>query len=213
MRLDWQSPRLQIAALAVLAVVTAMVGLADGDFSLRSADRAGYSAFVRQDYAAAAERFVDPQWRAAALYRAGAFERAASLLAGYDTAEAAFNQGNALVLQGQYSAAAERYRRALQLRPGWADAEANRAIALARAAALKREGGDISGGMMGADDFVFEQGGSKSGGPQEQTGGGPGLDDAAQRSIWLRQVQTRPADFLRAKFAYQYRTQHQEVAE
>jgi Ca-activated chloride channel family protein len=34
------------------------------------------------------------------------------------------------------------------------------------------------------------------------TGGG----DQALREIWLRQVQTRPADFLRSKFAYQYAT-------
>jgi Ca-activated chloride channel family protein len=40
--------------------------------------------------------------------------------------------------------------------------------------------------------------------------GGQEMTDAELRSIWLRQVQTRPADFLRAKFARQYATRNSE---
>jgi Ca-activated chloride channel family protein len=29
------------------------------------------------------------------------------------------------------------------------------------------------------------------------------MSDAAVRALWLKRVQTRPADFLRMKFAYQ----------
>ena len=29
------------------------------------------------------------------------------------------------------------------------------------------------------------------------------MSDEAVRALWLKRVQTRPADFLRAKFAYQ----------
>jgi Ca-activated chloride channel family protein len=35
-------------------------------------------------------------------------------------------------------------------------------------------------------------------------------NDASLQQIWLRQVQTRPADFLRSKFAYQLSRQQQE---
>lgn len=33
------------------------------------------------------------------------------------------------------------------------------------------------------------------------------MSDEAVRALWLKRVQTRPADFLRAKFAYQLGTQ------
>ena len=83
-------------------------------------------------------------WQAVALNREGELEQAASLFAGFDTAEAVFNQGNALVMQGKYEAAVERYDRALALRPGWEDASVNRDIAAGRAAALEKKGGDMN---------------------------------------------------------------------
>ena len=45
---------------------------------------------------------------------------------------------------------------------------------------------------------------------EEQMNGAQEATDAQLRSIWLRQVQTRPADFLRAKFAHQYATRQSE---
>ena len=46
----------------------------------------------------------------------------------------------------------------------------------------------------------------RSGG-EETVEGAVKLSDAELRAMWLRRVQTRPADFLRAKFAYQHATQ------
>ena len=40
-------------------------------------------------------------------------------------------------------------------------------------------------------------------------GAGEELSDAALRAMWLRRVETSPADFLRRKFAYQYAQQQQ----
>jgi Ca-activated chloride channel homolog len=206
MRIDWGGAKAQIAGLLVLAGAMIVVGYADGRFSLHTPDRQGYHAFEKRDYTAAAEDFADPRWEAVALYRQGDFERAASLFAGEDTADGAFNQGNALVMLGRYEAAAERYARAIQLRPGWEDAEVNRNIALARAKALEKKGGDMTGGQMGADEIRFEKGKPPKNAGEEQTAGGEPLGEEAQRAIWLRQVQTKPADFLRAKFAYQHAT-------
>lgn len=203
MRIDWWSAKVQVAGLSLLAAATLVVGLADGRFSLYTPDRQGYRAFERQDFAAAAERFADPAWQAAALYRQGEFERAASLFAGSDSAEAAFNQGNALVMLGRYERAAGRYDRALELRPGWEPAEVNREVALARAKALEKKGGNMSDGKMGADDIQFDQGKAPRSAGEERSDGGEPIGDKAGREIWLRQVQTRPADFLRAKFSYQ----------
>ena len=44
------------------------------------------------------------------------------------------------------------------------------------------------------------------------------MSDEELRAVWLRQVQTKPADFLAAKFAYQQATRpvqgdEQEVAQ
>jgi Ca-activated chloride channel family protein len=196
----------QLGGLLLLVAGSGLYCLSAGDCSLRTPDQRGYRLFENADYAQSATRFVDPMWQGVALFRAGEFDRAASLFAGYDTAEAAFNHGNALVMRGKYEAAAERFGRALELRPGWEDATVNREIALARAAALKKEGGDMTGGKMGADEIVFDPGKPSPSGGEEQVDDAQAASDAELRSIWLRQVQTKPADFLRAKFAQQYAT-------
>ena len=59
---------------------------------------------------------------------------------------------------------------------------------------------------MSADEIVFEKGKPPLSAGEEQVEGGSEATDAELRSIWLRQVQTKPADFLRAKFAQQYAT-------
>lgn len=188
--------------VAAAAVVTCLAG---GDCALRTPDRVAYQVYESGDYGAAAAAFADPMWRGTALFRQGEFEQAAGVFSGFDTAEAAFNQGNALVMLGKYEEAVARYGRALELRPGWDDATVNRDIATARAARLKREGGEGTGGKLGADDIVLS-GGKSSASGEEQVDAAEPLSDQELRSIWLRQVQTKPADFLRAKFAYQYAT-------
>lgn len=193
------APALAAAMLAGVCVLGAV------DCSLQRPDRRAYQAFARGDYAQAAAGFVDAQWRAAALYRQGEFAQAAAILAGFDTAEAAYNQANALVMLGRYEEALRRYERALALRPGWAAAVDNLAIARSRAQALARRGGDMTGGRLAADEVVFSPDSAAAAerdDDREPATGAAG--DAALRALWLRQVQTRPADFLRAKFAYQY---------
>jgi Ca-activated chloride channel family protein len=69
---------------------------------------------------------------------------------------------------------------------------------------VKQEGGEGTGGQLSADAIVFTQGKNpdqKAGEQDTSTGGA--MSDAELRSRWLRRVQTAPADFLRAKFAYQ----------
>lgn len=180
-----------------------MAGLCSLDTFFITADQQGQGLYRQGDFESAARRFADPNWRATAFFRAGDFKQAASIYSGMGSAEGAFNHGNALVMQGKYEEAVKRYDRALARKPGWEAAEVNRGIAVARAETVKTEGGDMTGGMMGADDFVFD---SSSGDSRQddQTETVQSAGDAEMQAMWLRRVQTEPADFLRAKFAYQY---------
>jgi Ca-activated chloride channel family protein len=169
---------------------------------LLTPDQAGQRRFLQGEFEQASARFESPAWRATALYRMGEFEEAAGLYAGGETAEAHYNHGNALAFQGKYEAAAEQYTRALQKRPDWEAARVNLAIAQTQMERLKKEGGDMTGGMLGADDIQFTKG--KSGGDSFETVEESVPNAKEMRSIWLRQVQTNPADFLKNKFAYQH---------
>ena len=192
-----------LQALVVLAAAGTLA-LVSGEVSVFRTDQRAYRQFERGDYQESSAAFADPLWKGVALFRQGDFALSATTLASLDTADAAYNRGNALVMQGRYKDAITAYERALELRPDWDDATNNRDIARGRAARLEFEGGDMTGGMMGADDIVFTSGQSPPSAGEEQTEGGQELSDSAIRALWLRQVQTRPADFLAAKFAYQY---------
>jgi Ca-activated chloride channel family protein len=134
-----------------------------------------------------------------AWYRAGEFEKAEQAFARLATAEAEFNRGNCLIMRGKYLEAVRRFDRALQLRPGWTEAQVNRELAAARAKMIERTGGEMGDQKLGADDVVFDKN-KKPGGEETAT---EGLSDSAMQALWLRRVQTKPADFLRAKFAFQ----------
>lgn len=202
-----QSLRNKIVIIGLsTAIVLGMVASLSGRFSLLTPDQRAYRLFNAGNYQEAEEHFTDPMWKGVALFEEGEFKEAAGVFAGFDTADAVFNHGNALVMQGKYEEASGRYTRALQLRPDWDAAIENREIALSRAATLKKVGGDMTGGEMGADEITFEKGESPPSEGFEESDEGQEMSETEMRSIWLRQVQTKPADFLRAKFAYQHAT-------
>jgi len=200
-------------ALGLAVVATLATCLLRDDCTLLTPDQRAHRSFEEGDYEAAVGEFADPMWRGVTLYRQGEFEQAAGVFAGFDTPEAVFNQGNSLVFLGKYDEAVARYDRALELRTDWEPAVVNRDIAVKRAAALVQKGGEGTGGMLEADEIVFSDAKSPPSAGEEQTDGGAQLSDEELRQIWLRQVQTKPADFLRAKFAYQYGTKQAQAEE
>jgi Ca-activated chloride channel homolog len=206
-RLLVRRPYAAIAAATLLGL--AGLGLSFGwrDLLL-TPDQRGLWGMRQGRYADAAEAFADPMWRGVALFRAGQFKEAAQALSGLDTAEAAYDQGNALVLLGRYDDAVARYGRALALRPGWPEAEANRTLARLRADRLRTTGGDTGDTDSRPDEVVFDPNKPKNPeGRDEPAAGGDPMSDEAVRALWLRGVRTRPADFLRAKFIYQLQSQ------
>ncbi len=189
------------SALLALASVPAAALIAQLAFDAPwwTADQVAARALASGDAARASETFRDPSWRATALYRDGEFQSAADLWSSLSTAEAAFDHGNALVFLGKYEDAVASYERALELRPDWGAAADNRDVAAARIR-TEVELGEAT--EVGADDIVFTKGENSGGDEVEATGGDP-LGEDALRELWLRNVQTQPADFLRAKFSYQ----------
>ena len=156
----------------------------------------------RGDFTNAAQTFRDPMWQGVAWYRAGDFKKAEQCFARLATPEAEFNRGNALLMMGTYDQAVERYDRALALRPGWNEATINRGIAVARGRMVERKGGDMGDQKIGADEIRFDKS-EASGGQETEVDGDQAFSDASMQAMWLRRVQTRPAEFLRAKFSYQ----------
>jgi tetratricopeptide (TPR) repeat protein len=168
---------------------------------------------LRQQYAEAARRFRDPLWQGVALYRDGQFKEAAAAFARVASSEAVFDRGNALLMHGKYAEAIASYDKALQLRPGWPEARANRDLVEARRQKLAPPEDDAggTGGQEQADAYVFDDRPQKPGDKKDvEVVAGESLSNEQVQALWLRRVQTRPADFLRAKFAYQYSRQHQE---
>jgi len=162
--------------------------------------------FHRNRFTEAAGVFRDPLWQGTAWYRAGEFEKAAQAFARRDTAEAQYNQGNSWLMRGQYQAAIASYDRALEKRPTWTEAAENRALAVARAKMTEAPGGDMGDQNLGADKVVVDKK-AEDEGQETEIAGRKQLSDQELQALWLRRVQTRPADFLKAKFAYQQEAQ------
>ncbi len=153
----------------------------------------------------AASSFDDPAWRGVALMKAGRFEDAAASFAEADSAEAAYDRGNALVMLGQYPEAVAQYDRALAMRPGWPDAVANRALAQVRADRFARLQGEQADKQSQVADETYRRDRLRGQQNEPNAGIGAAMNDQAIRALWLRRVQTRPADFLRARFSFQLR--------
>jgi len=172
----------------------------------RTPDQQGQSLMDQNDYSAAAEKFQNAMRQGAALYKAGQFEKALKTFNAIVSPESVFNRGNCQIMLGKYDAAIELYTRAIELRPEWQAAIENRDLAIARKALMAPPDDDAGGtdGKLGANEIVFDNRAKNSKNEEViETGTGDQLSDDEMRALWLHQVQTRPADFLRNKFAYQ----------
>ena len=173
-------------------------------------DQQGQRLLDQGEYQQAAAKFTTPGSIGAALFLAGDFEKAASVFGRSATAEAHYNRGNAHIMLGEYDAAIDAYQSALNKRPNWAKAEQNLQIATLRKQALAPPEDDFggTGGQLEADEIVFDDTGrvNKSTSEQVIDAADQQLSEDAMRAMWLRKVDTRPADFLAARFNYQLAT-------
>jgi len=91
-------------------------------------DQQAQQAYKKQDYAKAAEQFGNPDWKAAAQYKAGEYDKALESLKSSKSASGAYNQGNALAKAGQLEEAIKAYEKALAMNPNDADAKHNKEV-------------------------------------------------------------------------------------
>lgn len=103
---------------------------------------------------------------------------------------------------GKYDKAIASYDEALEKRSEWEAAQENRDLAAARAKLVESPGGDLGDQRIGADEVVFDKN-KPPGGQETEVAGDQAMTDSTVQAIWLRNLQTKPADFLKAKFAYQ----------
>ncbi|MBP7002186.1 VWA domain-containing protein [Amaricoccus sp.] len=188
-----------VAGLALTPQDARAEGLADWFWT---PDQQGARAYADHRYAEAAGLFADPLWRAAALYRTGRYEEAAALWEPVPTAETQINRGLALIHAHQYEPGRAAFEAALALEPGNETARRNLEIAKRIIAYLNeaREAEDTEDQSpeSAPDDMVEDLTGE--GGRQMRIDGDTGLsEDSAEQ--WMRQVETKPADFLKTRFA------------
>ena len=80
------------------------------------------------EFRQAEERFQEPDWQAAAAYRAGEYDKSAQILSSLKGQQNYYNQGNALAHLKRYKEAIKAYDAALHLNPNNKDAEYNRKL-------------------------------------------------------------------------------------
>ncbi|WP_432742977.1 VWA domain-containing protein [Methylobacter sp. G7] len=91
-------------------------------------DQQAQQAYKKQDYAKAAEQFANPDWKAAAHYKAGEYDKALESLKRSKSTGSAYNQGNALAKAGQLEEAIKAYDKALAMNPNDSDAKYNKTV-------------------------------------------------------------------------------------
>lgn len=92
----------------------------------KNQDQRAKAALESGDSQKAAELFNDPEWKAAASYRAENYQQTLEALESAKTPDALYNKGNALAKLGNLQEAMQTYEQALKLDPAHKDAKYNR---------------------------------------------------------------------------------------
>ena len=189
---------------SALAVVFIMPGNPAGGWSWldlwMTHDQQGLYYFEHGDYQKAAYLFDDPQWKGIAFERAGDYSAALDAFALSDSAEAWYNQGNALAHMDKYSESVEAYRQALARRARWKEAQDNLSLVSSLIPKAKPKDKDQEQEVspdLPPDQTKVDNKGKK--GKEIQVN----MDPKKMAEIWMRNIQTTPADFLRRRFAMQ----------
>ena len=166
-------------------------------------DQQGRYYFEKGQYQKAAEKYQDPIWKGLALVHIGDNQGALDAFALSDSAEAWYNQGNALAHLGQYPEAVEAYRQALSRKHPWPEAQDNLDLVKSLIPSASKKNKDEqqeNAPNLPPDKIQFDDKGKNGKKVHLQQ---IKMDPAKMADIWMRNIQTTPADFLRLRFAIQ----------
>ncbi|MBC3480896.1 VWA domain-containing protein [Pseudomonas sp. SWRI77] len=193
-KVQWMASVL-VAVLLGAQPQNAQAGLvADAFFT---ANQQGRWAFEHGHYPQAAAHFTDPYWKGLAAYNAADYDVALASLGKLDSAQAYFYRGNIYVRQFKFPQAVQAYQQALKQQPVFPEATAN--LALAEALLKDYEDQQKAGTPDEKADKVVEDQTPSKGAKQKQQQ----TPQAASDQVWLNNLTTSPAQFLRRKFLLQ----------
>lgn len=158
-------------------------------------DQQGRWAFEHHHYPEAAALFVDPYWKGIAAYNAADYDLAQTTFSAMNTPQAAFYLGNIHVRRFKFDDAISAYQHALQLQPDFPEASVNLALAIA----LKKDTESAANNTpeVKPDEVKFDKAPGKGQSKTVQT------EQANNDALWLQNLTTSPANFLRRKFSLQ----------
>ena len=198
--------QLALAAMLVVAGATLWAmrpaGFAFADLWLTQ-DQQGRWYVEHNDDALAAQRFRDPMWKGVACYRARDLECAMQSFVRISSPDGDYNLGIVQAHAGELEQALRSFDRAVLTRPGWRDARENRDLVAQLIATAQAPGEEPGEPNDEADEIkVDDEGKRGKRGTVEIEKLGPEAID----KLWLRNVRTDPAEFLRARFAAESRS-------
>jgi Ca-activated chloride channel homolog len=91
-------------------------------------DQHAQHAYRQGDFGKAAELFENPDWKAVANYKAGAYDKTLESLKNQTSPNSLYNQGNAWAQSGKFQEALDAYNKALKLNPNDEDTKFNKGL-------------------------------------------------------------------------------------
>jgi Ca-activated chloride channel family protein len=173
-------------------------------------DQQGRYFFEKGRSEEAADHFEDPMWKGFALAHSGRYEDALNEFAISDSADAWFNQGDALAHLRKYPEAAHAFHEALARRSPWPVAQENLDLVTSLIPPEKKnDQQEEDAPEIPPDKVQYDDKGKKATKKVQlaQT------DPAKLADIWMRNIQTTPADFLKRRFAMQAAQEKHGIAQ
>ncbi|EUB82732.1 VWA domain-containing protein [Pseudomonas sp. GM30] len=158
-------------------------------------DQQGRWAAEHEHWPQAAALFVDPYWKGVAAYHAADYDLALATFARLDTAQAWFYLGNIYVRRFKFDQAIAAYTQALQRQTQFPEATAN--LALAQALRKDTDSAEKNAPETKPDEVKLDKAPGKGQSKKVET------EQAASDALWLQNMSTSPAKFLRQKFSLQ----------
>ncbi|MGE8143834.1 VWA domain-containing protein [Pseudomonas frederiksbergensis] len=190
--LNWMAGLLLALGIGLQPTTVEANTLTDAFFTK---DQQGRWAFEHEHLPQAAALFVDPYWKGIAAYHAADYDLALASFARLQTPQAYFYLGNIYVKRFKFDQAIAAYTQALKLQAQFPEATAN--LALAIALQKDTDSAEQNAPEVKPDDIKMDKAPGKGQSKAVQT------EQAASDEVWLQNLTTSPAKFLRQKFSLQ----------